>query len=280
MLIAAPTLTPHRFLACMALVVFCSSICEGADKPAGVVTSAGSFKVDGAAVTNSATVFEGSKIECAAAGCRFKRTGSGAIDIDPNSGLILSRLGVKITSGQIRMTDGSDLSIASAEAIVRPSSSQTVIRARFIDGELTVDLLKGSAQLFLKSDESYARLDTGTRMRFPADSGQPIGVDLLVTGCTHYKDGHWYVKDEHIKRDVEVRGENAWKERRKVELRGAMQILPPQSDSVAAVVNVLSEKRVEGACVAAFLPVVEILLTGTTGIPILLSNSNPRVSVP
>jgi hypothetical protein len=280
MLIPAPTFTTHRFLSCIALVFFGASLCDGADKPAGVVTSAGSFKVDGAAVTNSATVFEGSKVECATAGCSFKRTGSGAIDMDPNSGLILSHLGIKITSGQIRMSDGSDLTVPSAEAIVRPSSPQSVIRARFIDGELTVDLLKGSAQLFLKSDEAYARLDTGTRMRFPADSGQPLGVDLLVTGCTHYKDGHWYVKDEHIKRDVEVRGENAGKERRKVEIRGAMQVLPAQSDSVAAVVSVLSEKRLEGACVAAFLPVVEILLTGTTGIPILLSNSNPRVSVP
>jgi len=277
MSIVALIFTQHRFIARIGLVFLTGSICLGADKPAGVVTSAGSFKVDGAAVTNSATVFEGSTVQCGVTPCSLKR-GAGAIDMDPNSQIVLNHSDVKITNGQIRMSEGSDLSIPSAEALVKPSSPQTIVRANFIDGQLTVDLLKGSAQLFQKGTEIYARLDSGTRMRFPADSTQPIGVDLLVTGCIHYKDGHWYVKDEHIKRDVEVRGEKSEKERRKVEIRGAMQVLPDKSDSVAAIVTVLSEKRLEGACAGAFLPVVETLLVGATAIPILTSVT--RISVP
>jgi hypothetical protein len=270
-----------RSIWCAGLIMLMSAICDAADKPAGVVTSTGSFRVNGSVISNSATVFEGDRLEAEVSGCTLTRTEGGTIKIDPQSAIVIGLSGMTITRGRIVIAGNSELYVQSPDNAVRPLTAETVVSAQFVNNEFTVDLLKGSARLSRKGTEEYARLGTGARMRFPIDPAQPIGVDLLAVGCLHRKDGHWVLKDDHIPRDVELLGQITEKERQRVEIRGAMQPLPAKSDSVSATVQVLSEKHVDGACPGAFLPIFGPVITGIVSISTVIPIwEAPHVSVP
>jgi len=233
-----------------------------ADQPAGVAVCSGTFQVDGLMVSNTATVFVGSRIDSATGVCTIRRSVGAVVRLEPQSGITITDTGITLTRGTVRIKGNSELGISAAKAVIRPATLETVILARFLDNQLLVNVPTGKATLAGPQSELYARLDAGTLMRFAPAPNEPSGMYLWVFGCLRSTDNSRFVGDQHIGGKVELLGGRVGNGRQPVAVWGALEQLPANAPQFAARLRVVQETSEERAC-PEFTPVSN--LNGTVG---------------
>jgi hypothetical protein len=244
----------------LALVLFSVPVCQAQNQQAGAVYCPMPFQVDGVAVSNSATVFPSNRLDAGDALCTFQRTGGDTVDFAAHSEIVITPAGVVLIHGSLRIKGPEVLAIPSVSPNIRPAP-QSVIEAQFANGEWTVDVVRGSAQL--TGAVLYAELDSNTRMRFFPDSNQASGVDLLLEGCAREEQGQWFLDDTHIRRSVELLGNSVAGKKKRVEIKGGVAQLDPNPQRLAARIQVISETATDKRC--GFDPKLIPVILGLSG---------------
>jgi len=228
-----------------------------AELPAGTVTCAAPFQLDGVSVANTATLFAWNRIGDSAGSCTIRRTAGGTVWLQPQTEVVITPLGVELAHGTLRMAGKSQLSIPSVPAVIEPESPQTLVNARFFGSQWIVNPVAGPAQLTGKNAEIYMRLGAGSMATLLPSSDQPSGLDVQVLGCLHWETNNWFIDGEHLAREVELDAETVRKEHQEVWIWGALEPMTPDSPNITARLRVQSEKPAEGVC-RAFKPVTEL----------------------
>jgi len=244
---------------------------RAADQPAGMAVCSGMFQVDGLMVSNSATVFVGSRVDSATGVCTIRRSNGAVVRLEPQSGITLTDTGITLTHGTVRIKGNSELGISAAKVVIRPATLETIILARFLDNQLLVNVPTGKATLAGPQSELYSRLDAGTLMRFAPAPNEPSGMYLWVFGCPRTADNIRFVGDQHIGGKVELLEGRAGSSPQPVAVWGALQQLPANAPQLAARLRVVQETTEERAC-PSFTKVSN--LDGTVG-----DNSTERAAV-
>lgn len=261
----------------LAGILLCSSICWSSQIPAGVVTSSGSFLIDGSSAANSGTMFEGNSIECPA-GCTIRRPSGARIELLPHAVVVMSPSGIVLTAGEIRIEGLAGMAVADTPAEFHPSQPDSLMRASFLNGELTLDVVRGSE--LLSGKEIYARLGQGSRMVLVRDPKDPAGLRPKLLGCLHQSGGRWFLSDSRLPLPVEVTGEGIRKDGRRVELLGSFELLPSGTPELTAKVRTITETQVNGGC-SNFKPITLLVPAGVVAAAgAALGQSPGRVSVP
>jgi hypothetical protein len=225
------------------------SASKAATQPAGAAACSGAFQVDGSAVSNTATVFVGSRIDSGNAVCTVRMTSGATVKLEPQSGIVITEMGVTLTNGTVRIQGTPDLGLSAAKVVIRPAAQTTVLQARSADNQVLVNVSAGNATLVGPKSELYTRLDTGTLMRFAIAPNEPSGVYLWVLGCLHSGEENWFVTDQHIERQVALLGGTVKKNLQPVGIWGAPQPLPSNESQFAARLRIMEEVPEERACV-------------------------------
>lgn len=190
----------------------------------------------------------------------------------------MSLSGIVLTSGEVRIDGLAGLGIASVPADFHPSQPDSLILASFVNGELTLDVVRGSA--LVSGKEIYAKLGQGSRMVFVREPKDAAGLTPKLSGCLHESDGRWFLSDSRLPSPVEVTGEGVRKEGHHVDLVGSFESLPTGSPVVTAKVRAISETQTSGGC-QNFKPITLLIPAGSlAGVGVALGQSPGRVSVP
>lgn len=223
---------------------------KAANQPAGAASCSGAFEVDGLPVSSTATLFAGSRIESTTVVCTVRRTSGATIRVEPQSGIIITDTGVTLTNGTIRIQGNLDLGLSATKVVIHPTTPATIVQARFTDNQLLVNVSTGSATLVGPKSELYARLDTGTLMRFAPAPEDPSGIYLWVFGCLHSAEDNWSLSDRHIQQQVELLGDTVRKNLQPVGVWGSPQPLAADASQAAARLRIVQETPEERACFA------------------------------
>lgn len=235
---------------CLSFLSVFSAPCRAADVPVATVDCAGAFRLDGAAVSNTGTLFAGSAVEDPSGSCVIRSAAGGTVRLGAQSGGRVTAHGFELAHGSVRLSGSSQLAIPSAAAVVQPNSAEATVAAEFAGGVWTVNVTSGAAQLTGQHDEIYLLLDTGAVAAFIPAADQPAGVNLKVSGCLESEQDRWYLLPAHFSRRLELLGDTVRKNRQQVSVVGALQPLPA-AGPLSGVVRVVSEKKAAGKCAAA-----------------------------
>src|SRR5262249_9749874 len=139
---------------------------------------------------------------------------------------------------------------------------------QFTNNRFTVDVLRGTAEMFRPGSVAEVRLKMGSRLQLVVDSEEPAGLKLNVAGCLGVQDNQWFVRDRHIAGRVYLAGNSIRKRRQYVEVQGKPLPLPATADS-AAMIHVVSEKAGDGSC-DPFTPITAVGLAGGAAAAVII----------
>lgn len=271
------------------LLVSFAPFSKAADQPTGMAACSGAFQVDGLPVSNTSTVFVGSRIDSLGGVCTIRRANGAIVKLESQSGIIITDTGVTLTHGTIQTKGNSDLGLFDGKSLIKPGAPQTAIQASFFDKQLLVNVRAGDATLVGSKSELFAHLDTGTLMRFSPVPQEPSGMYMWARGCLYSTQDTWYVNDRHVPRYIELLGETIGKSEQPVGIWGAPQELAPDASRYAARLRVVQEKAEVATC-EPFVPVVVAtplqtgvaagVAAGIGGIAGIPGQSTTSVSVP
>ncbi len=155
----------------LAAAIFCCSVAYGAaGQTIGTATVRGNVRVDGNQVTGDATLFDGTKVETAAASATLRMSQRSIIEMSTGTRSVIYGNYVRLEQGTIDFKPTCGF-VAEVNGVrVTPNSSNT---------HGVISLSSSGASLSSQSGEFLILDKTGRLLsRIPAGSSQPIGTNL------------------------------------------------------------------------------------------------------
>lgn len=190
------------------VLLICCAIALGASAPVGVLTTAGSLRVDGADVRGNGTVRNGSVIETANNPSQLNLKNGTRFDLAAQSRAQVYDDHAVLERGasQIHASNGYPIRVNSLSVIpVGPSSTIRVFRTNA--GRLQISAVTGQAEVHGAGGLMIARVLAGSSFDFEQ---QPAGAEgaTKVSGKLEKQRGRYMLTDATTKTTFELQGDN------------------------------------------------------------------------
>jgi hypothetical protein len=224
----------------------CLSFSFAAPASIGFIKSAGEFRVDGATLRGSSTLFDGNVVETTASRSVLQLFG-GQVTLSPESRAKVyhDRLVLEKGTGVVKEEAVSE--VIEAETLrISPSTKNSVLQVEITGpSHVAVGALTGSADVRNSSGVLVASLHPGLDLAFDAQAGASTAVTM--TGVLVFKNGNYFLTDATTGVTIELVGADFGKDVGKnVTITGS--ILPGATAAAGSseVVQVASIHRVHG----------------------------------
>lgn len=177
----------------------------------GVVNARGSFKVDRAHVTNTATLFEGSTVATQQAAAEMRLSGGTRVLLAPGSRVTAMRNSVVLETGEAQIDGPGSSSVIARSLHVEREGPGSVARVA-VDGDaLRIAAPSGTLSVRNEGRTLVARLQNGETARLETPGRTP-GTTVKISGRVTFRDGRYFLRDKVSGADFELRGADlaAW----------------------------------------------------------------------
>ncbi|MBK5290706.1 MAG: hypothetical protein JJE04_03295 [Acidobacteriia bacterium] len=216
----------------------------------GVASSPGGFKLNNAAVTGSATLFDGSIIETVDSPSRLGLASGASFQLSPNSRARLHHSRLVLERGFADVLPGKASTIEARSLLITPASSDSRGRIALRGANLVrVAAASGAFRVYNASGVLISRLEPGDALEFePQDQGPAPPSSAF--GCVLKKDNKFVIFDQSTRLTVELQGagiEKEWGNR--VQANGTARSTGQPGTATTQVLFVTSLTRLEtGGC--------------------------------
>lgn len=214
----------------------------------GQVSARGPVRVDQVPASETATVFEGSRIETAKAASELTvGTGSRYL-LASDSGARVFRDRIVLERGAVEAR-GSQAEISAAGLSLRPGAQGGIGRVRVLGADrIVVEAVNAPATVY-KGTVIIASLRPGSPLQLSNATGSN---QTKITGKVVKSNGKYYVVDEATRTRFEVKGDVAKYEAKRVELKGNVSTegLAPGAPPVLVASEVIALGAAAGAAAA------------------------------
>ncbi len=209
----------------------------------------GHFKVDGASVSGSSTIFEGSTVSTGSAVSQLQIGGGVRMRLGARTKAQIYGSRLVLQSGDGQLEGGTGYEVEAQTLRIAPAAAGTIARIRLEPGRrVTVAALRGGVQVANAAGVVVANIEGGRSLDFePQEAG--AAAPTRAAGCLVEKQGRFLLAEQVTNVVLEVRGENlAGELGNRVEIIGTAENrtpAPPASQSV----QVAGVKRISrGGC--------------------------------
>jgi len=216
----------------------------------GVVTANGHFMLDRSEVWGNATLFDGGKIETAAASSEAALRNGVKIQLASASSATVGENQLTLTKGTGQVSATEDYQVTAGGLAIRSVTGASRLRVAWLaGGTVEVTALSGAARVANRAGLLLASIPAGRRMDFALQAAAGI---VTRTGCLLYKDGRFLLQDQNTQEVVEVRGDNLQPQvGNRVTITGSASSLRPTLAAASALVNASSVMLQEtGGCLS------------------------------
>jgi hypothetical protein len=239
----------RQFIAVLSILLLFSLSIQSATN-IGMVTGNSAFLINGAQVSGSATLFDGSTVKAGVAGSQLKLSDGAVLQLSPNSQ-------VKTFTDRLVMEGGWADFKASSGVIqgrgmsVKPASADSVARVAMMGtNTLQVAATRGLFRVYNAEGVLVANVRAGMALEFSPQGGSSATV---ATGCLLKKDNKFVLFDETTQMLYELQGSGydaEWGNR--VQMTGTARAAGQPGAGTAQVLVVSQFKQVAaGGCLTA-----------------------------
>lgn len=183
----------------------------------GQLSAKGSVHVDRVAASDTATLFEGSRIETSKAASELTLGGSRYL-LASNSGAQVFRDRIVLERGAVEVR-GANAAVSAAGLSLRPGPQGGVGRLRVLGADrILVEAVNAPATVY-KGGVVIASLRPGIPLQL---SNTADGNQTQITGKLVKKEGKYFVQDEATNTTFQIQGDVAKYEGKRVELKGRL----------------------------------------------------------
>ncbi len=215
-----------------AIIILATAMaCSAEPRYIGTASSAGSFWVDSAGVSNHATIFENSVVETESAAVKLQIGGGVRILLDAHSRAQVEADRLMLERGRAQMQGGIDYRIEARGMRISPGKSQSrAIVSIGVSGAVEVAALGGVVRVANAEGVMVANVAAGRAVELRLGETTEAAV---LTGCIVRAGGGYTLRDEASAVTVELRGTDvAYLVGKRVHVSG--EIAPAQRASAPA----------------------------------------------
>lgn len=174
----------------------------------GVATAEGDFRVDRAAVSGNATLFEGATIETLEAASRLRIDKGTRVELASESRARVFGNRTLLDRGLSEMQTSAGYQLEALSLRIATAGPKSVARVR-LEGEreVLVAAVNGPVRVFHSSGLLLANVKSGTTLRFDPQAAAQDAFEF--SGCLLRKAGKLILVDQTANQTVEVRGDAA-----------------------------------------------------------------------
>ncbi len=191
----------------LAPLICCAILLSAAPAPVGIVTSAGSIRLDGAEVRGNGTVLDGSLVETAGDPTQVILKNGVRLELAAQSRARLfdSHLVLELGAGALHAARGYSMRANSLSILPKGPSAIRVLRASA--SRLQVSAVAGQAEVESAGGVWIATVLPGSPLEFDQPPAGAAGA-TRISGRLEQHDGAYSVVDFATKSRLEVQGEN------------------------------------------------------------------------